>query len=454
MEESQELDRPSRPVFSIPKRKPQERPARKLLTKARVASLTKQGVYGDMPNLWLRVGPRGNKVWLFRYMHRSVRHEMGIGPVDLVSLDEARDHAVAFRRLLREGVDPIQHRKQERNAKQTKIATALTFQAVSQAYVQAHRAKWKREDRAAAEWEHAFRDHAKTLLPLAIGAIETTHILEALKPIWNEKPKLASRLRAKIEAVLGFATANKQRLGDNPATLPALKHLLPPADKLAEKTHHAALPYADLPAFMVKLALQPGSAARALTLTILTAVRSGEARGALWSEINFKAKLWTIPATRMKAGKEHSVPLSPQAIELLEAQQKAATGDLVFPSRAPGKPVVDSSLMVVIRRMGYPDVTAHGFRSSFRDWAGDETEYPRELAEQALAHAAGDSTEVSYRRGTAIEKRRGLMNDWATYATTPPKSRPVFLKPEPKRPVFEAPKSKPKPKRPVFNIPV
>ena len=363
--------------------------------------------------LWVQYTKQyDSRSWLFRYRFDGADDQMGLGSVLVTSLAEARKRADEARNLIARGVNPRVARDQAKRDRLEAAKNRMTFLAAFEAYISKHSVGWK-SAKHLAQWKASLK-HTRAINDLDAAAIDTPHLLRVLEPIWREKTETASRIRARIEMVLDFAKAAKARIGDNPARWEALKDLLPAPSKLARIEHHAALPYADVPTFMAGLRGKSGLSARALEFTILTAARVGEVLGARWNEIDLPRRVWVIPADRMKAGAEHVVPLSDRAIAILGANR--GEGELVFPGRR-GQ-MHDQSLrdMAESIRSG---VTVHGFRSSFRDWCGDETHFAREVAEAALAHKVGNSTEQSYRRGSALERRRKLMDAWARYCAEP-----------------------------------
>lgn len=395
-------------------------PAEKLSAKL-VQSLSKPGRYGDGRGLWLQVtapkaeDKRPSKSWLLRYTLHGRAREMGLGPLDLVSLAEARDRAKAARKLLLDGVDPIEVRRQQRAEARLQAAQGVTFEECATRYIAAHESSWRNEKHRA-QWSSTLTTYAFPVLgSLPVAAIDTGLVLKVLEPIWTEKPETASRLRGRIETVLDWATVRTYRAGPNPARWKGhLAKLLPSKSKVAKVKHHSALPYDQIGAFMAALRQQIGYSARALEFTILTAARTGEVIGAKWSEVDLDGQVWTVPAERMKAGREHRVPLSPRAVEILKALPRDE-GDFVFPGGKKGKPLSQMALLATLRRMGRGDLTTHGFRSTFRDWVSEQTAYPHEAAEMALAHTVSDKVEAAYRRGDLLQKRQRMMADWAIY---------------------------------------
>jgi integrase len=388
--------------------------------------------HSDGGGLYLRVTKEGNKSWVFIYPHPGKpgsQREMGLGSYPSASLEEARRLADRARQELRDGIDPIEKKKATKQAAATEQAKVMTFDECATAYIKANRAGWK-NDKHAGQWETTLATYATPIIgKLPVADIDKGLVLKVLEPIWKVKAETASRLRGRIESVLDWATAREYRSGDNPARWKGhLDKLLPKRSKIAAVQHHPALPYARIGAFMVELRKQAGMGALALEFAILTAARSGEVRGAAWNEIDLEARRWIIPAERMKAGKEHHVPLSDAALDLLKRLPGLAESELVFPAPRSGV-LSDMTLTAVLRRMQGDDapiwtdtagetITVHGFRSTFRDWAGETTAYPREVIEHALAHQLSDKAEAAYQRGTSLDKRRRLMADWATYCAT------------------------------------
>jgi integrase len=388
------------------------------LTAAAVNRQSKPGKYADGGQLWLQVSKWGTKSWLFRYNRHGKDRWHGLGSVDTLSLAEARERARHCRRLLLDGIDPIDHRKAQRAQARLEAARAMTFQECAEAYIQAHRLSWK-NPKHAAQWPSSLSTYVYPVLgDLPVPDIDTQLVLKALEPIWTLKPETASRVRGRIELVLDWATARQYREGENPARWRGhLDKLLPARSKLRRVKHHAALPYKDVSAFMLDVGAQEGVSARALEFAILTAARTGEVIGATWDEIDLVERLWVIPPDRMKAGKEHRIPLSDRAVELLESLPRE--GHYVFPGGRARKPLSNMAMLKTLRRMDRGDLTVHGFRSTFRDWCAEQTAYPHEAAEMALAHSVGDKVEAAYRRGDMFEKRRRLMHDWAEFCASP-----------------------------------
>jgi len=348
-------------------------------------------------------------------MNKKAR-EMGLGPLHTVSLAEARDAALACRKLVRDGVDPIEARKAAKNKLHLDEASLITFKECADAYIRAHRPGW-RNAKHAAQWETTLETYAHPKIGhIAVKDIDTNHVMSILDPIWLTKNETASRVRGRIESILDWASSRKYREGDNSATWKGnLKNLLPARSKVAKPKHHAALPYQEVGSFVSDLRQQEGTAARGLELLVLTALRTGEVIGATWDEIKLEDKVWEIPGERMKMGQSHRVPLSPPAIGLLKGMQKNAEGIFVVPGARSGRPLSSMAFLQLLKRMGRNDLTAHGFRSTFRDWSAEKTTFPREVAEMALAHTIGDKVEAAYRRGDLFDKRRKLMDAWAKH---------------------------------------
>jgi integrase len=358
---------------------------------------------------------------LLRFERAGRERWLGLGPTHTFSLKEARERARDARQLLHDGIDPIDHRKAQRAALAAAKAKALTFREAAQAYFDQHEGKW-RNAKHRAQVLSTLQTYAYPVLAnMAVADIDTPAVLNVLRPIWMTKTETASRLRGRIEAVLGWATVSGYRGGDNPARwVNHLDKALAAPGQVAKPVHHAALPYAELPAFMAELGQREGTAARALAFTILTAARTGETIGATWAEVDLEDKVLTIPAGRMKGGREHKVPLNERAIELLRALPTEEGNPHVFIGPRPGSGLSNMSMTAVLRRMGYGHVTVHGFRSSFRDWAAERTNYPNHVVEMALAHAIGDKVEASYRRGDLFKKRQQLAEAWSRFCLSPP----------------------------------
>jgi integrase len=390
------------------------------LTARMVEQAKATGYYGDGGGLVLRIAESGSKVWLYRYKTHGKVREMGLGPIRDVSLAEARETAREARRLRRTGADPIDAKRQRQAAAKLDSAKMVSFSQCAAAYIENHRASWRNEKHAA-QWEATLRTYAYPVFgTLPVAVVDTALVVKVLDPVWSKKTETASRLRGRIEAVLDFATVRGYRVGENPARWKGhLKEALPAPSRLRKVEHHAALPYSGIGAFMTDLRKREGGAAAALEFAILAAARTGEVIGARWSEIDLTGGLWTIPADRMKAGVEHRIPLSEQAQEVLRRVASTKVNDIVFSGQKPGRSLSNMALLMVLRRMGRDDITAHGFRSTFRDWAAERTNFPNEVCEAALAHVIGNKAEAAYRRGDLFEKRRKLMEAWGSYCSAP-----------------------------------
>jgi integrase len=408
------------------------------LTALKVERANRPGMYADGGGLYLRVTKEGTKNWVYRFMLNGRPRWMGVGPLALYGLQEARGKALDARRLRHEGIDPIDNRRAARLRRRLEAAKSMTFKQCAERYIASHGLAW-RNAKHAAQWsmtllgrtpegEETKENYCAMLQPLSVQSIDTALIMKVLEPIWTTKPETAGRVRGRIEAILDWAKAREYRTGENPARWRGhLDKLLPGRSKVSRVEHHAALPYAELPDFMRALRAQEGVAARALEFAILTAARTGETIGAKWSEVNLAEKIWAIPADRMKAGKEHRVPLSAHALAILgemhalrpDGNWPDASNKFVFPGGKGSKPLSNMAFLMLLRRMKRVDLTAHGFRSSFRDWASERTNFPNEVAEMALAHTVGDKVEAAYRRGDLFEKRRRLMTAWAEFCSGP-----------------------------------
>lgn len=377
---------------------------------ARKVETAAPGRHGDGRGLFLYVKPSGARSWVLRFQVQGRRRDLGLGPYPDVSLAMARDRAMEARRMIAEGEDPITKKQQ---------AQPKTFREAALELIDSKRPGWKNAKHAA-QWTATLEAYVFPKIgAVQVAKIETSDVISALTPIWTEKPETANRVRQRIEAVIDYASALGIRTGDNPARWRGhLDHLLPKPKKVRAVRHHPALPHSQIADFMEALAKREGVAARALAFTILTAARSGETRGMTWGEVDLDTKVWTIPAARMKAAKEHRVPLTETALELLGKPTQGTPDEaLIFGSEAkPGKPISDMSMTAVLRRMERNDITVHGFRSTFRDWAGETTGFPREVIEAALAHGIKDKAEAAYARSDLFAKRRKLMEAWGTVA--------------------------------------
>jgi integrase len=377
---------------------------------ARRVETAKPGKHSDGGNLYLIVSITGARKWVLRFTWRGNAKEMGLGSAGSVTLADAREKAASARRKIAKGLNPIDERR--------RAGEIPTFGDMADD-VRASLSMGFRNEKHKAQWKSTLETYAAPLRAKPVDTIATDDVLAVLKPIWTTKAETASRVRGRIEKVLDAAKAKGFREGENPARWRGhLDHLLPRPSKLS-RGHHAAMPYEEVAAFIAKLRERDATSALALELCILTAARSGEILGMRWSEIDFDKKIWTVPAARMKAGREHRVPLASRAVEMLRQLEKVNTGEFVFPGQARNKPLSNMAMEMVLRRMKIEDATVHGFRSSFRDWAGNVSSAPREVVETALAHVIGDKAEQAYRRRDALEKRRKLMDAWAAYCERP-----------------------------------
>ena len=381
--------------------------------KARTAG---PGKYGDGHGLRLIVRDDGTRSWVFRFMLNGRAREMGLGPLHTVSLAQARELATDYRGQLLRGLDPIDERRRARMA----AFGSLTFKECAEQFLEAHSGSWKNAKHRQ-QWTSTLETYAYPRLgDLPINAIETSDVMRALDPIWREKTETAQRLRGRIERVLDWAKVSGYREGENPARWRGhLDNLLPAPSKIAPVNHHPALPFAEVPKFMGSLRKQSAISARALEFTILTASRSGEVRNMKWDELD--GATWTVPAERMKAKKEHRVPLPKRALAVIEEMRKHGEKGFVFgsPTRA-SKPLSDMTLLRLLRRMSRSDLTVHGFRSTFRDWVAERTAFPSDVAEAALAHTIANKVQAAYQRGGLFDKRQKLMDAWAGYCESTP----------------------------------
>jgi integrase len=386
------------------------------LTALAITQAKRRGYYGDGGGLLLQVSANGAKSWVFRFKESGRLREMGLGPTHTVSLAEARQKALECRKARLDGLDPIEARRGKRIQTKLDAAKAMTFAACAERYIASHKAGW-RNPKHAAQWPATLGTYVFPVFgSLPVQAVDVGLVMKAIEPIWVQKPETAGRVRGRIESVLDWATARGYRQGENPARWRGhLENLLPKKSKVRRVEHHAALPYAEIAAFVAELRQRDGVAARALEFAILTAARTGEVIGAKWDELDLGERLWTVPAERMKAGKEHRVPLSDAALAILEGMRKIRQGDHIFPGSKARRPISNMAMLMLLRRMGRGDLTAHGFRSSFRDWAAERTGFPAEVAEMALAHTVSNKVEAAYRRGDLFQKRRQLMDAWARH---------------------------------------
>jgi integrase len=386
-----------------------------------VATLTRHGRHADGGGLYLSISPNGGRRWVFLYRWHGKLTEIGFGSARDVTLARAREVAGPARAKLAEKINPKASRRPTNGA---------TFGECADRVIEAMRPSW-RSGKHAAQWEMTLRDYAAPLRRLPVDKITTDDVLAVLKPLWNDRPETASRLRGRIERVLDAAKAQGLRAGENPARWRGhLDQLLPRRQRLT-RGHHAAMNYADVPAFIANLQSRQAVAARALEFAILTAARSGEVLGARWDEFDLDRAVWTVPANRMKAGREHRVPLSRRALRIVKALHETVAGEFVFPGQRSGKPLSAMALEMVLRRMKVDGVTVHGFRSAFRDWSAECTNFTNEVCEAALAHVIENKAEAAYRRGDLFDKRRKLMEAWAAHCTAPKAGKVVAFRRKP-----------------------
>lgn len=402
------------------------------LTAKEVEKKSAPGLYGDGGGLTLQITKAGVKSWLFRYMINGKARGMGLGPVHTITLAEARQKATEARKMLLDGIDPLEAKARQKAESSLAKAKLMTFDQCASAYIEAHRAGWKNAKHID-QWGNTIATYVSpTIGALPVCEIDTALVVKVLTQkdetgaqFWESKNETATRVRGRMESILGWATTSGFRSGDNPARWRGhLENLLAKISKVQRTKNHPSLAWTQMGAFMQALRQREGTAARAVEFAVLTAARSGEVRGAKWSEIDMEAKVWTVPAERMKAKREHEVPLSDAAIKLLKSLTRSDESDLLFPGTK-GQPLSDMSLTAVLRRMNadaplWTDkdgntITVHGFRSTFRMWAAESTNYPREVAEHALAHQLPDAVERAYQRGTQFRKRAAMMNEWGKF---------------------------------------
>jgi integrase len=378
------------------------------------------GLLADGGGLYLRIGKGSGKSWVFRYRRDGKLHDMGLGPAHTVSLAEAREAAHECRKMRLDRIDPIEARQASRREAMLTAASALTFRECAERYIEAHKAGWRNAVHAE-QWPASLAAYAYPVFgELPIQAIDVALVMKAIEPLWQTKTETANRTRGRIENILDWAKARGYRIGENPARWKGhLDKMLPRRSKVRAVEHHAALPYPQIAGLMAELRQQEGIAYRALEFTILTAVRSGEARGARWSEIDRDAKVWNIPAARMKGGRAHRVPLSDAALAVLDAMAEIRQSDFVFAGTKLNRSLGKEALSRTLIRMGRTDTTVHGLRSTFRDWCADCTTFQAEIAEAALAHQVGDAVERAYRRSDLFDRRRQMMDQWARFCSGP-----------------------------------
>jgi integrase len=395
------------------------------LTALAVSKAKEKGLYLDGKGLYLQVSVFGTKSWIYRYRMngRKTPRDMGLGALADVSLAEAREKAQDARKLINAGIDPIEAKRDSRANLALEQASAISFKDAALAYIAAHSKTW-RNAKHREQWPSTLETYVyPTFGNLPVGTVDVNHIVKVLTPIWTKKPETASRVRGRIESVLDWAKARGYRSGENPARWRGhLENLMPKRAKFQKVRHHPALPYAEVGTFMAELRNENGTAPLAFQLLILTAARTTEVVGARWDEFDLRKGIWRVPAERIKTGKEHRVPLSKPAVAILKTMRKTSDEGLVFPGGKRGKSLSNNALLAVLKRMGRKTITAHGFRSTFRDWCAEQTNYSRDVAEAALSHAIGNKVEAAYRRGDLLEKRTQLMEQWAKFCGLAPKA--------------------------------
>jgi len=389
------------------------------LTALDVSRAKRRGYYNDGGGLYLLVGSTGSKSWVFRFRDGARLREHGLGPLHTIGIAEAREKARACRHMRLDGIDPIEARKTARAKAKLESAKAMTFQQCAERYIASHKAGW-RSLKHAEQWSNTLATYVYPMFgDLPVKVIDVGLVMKALEPIWTKKPETASRVRGRIEAVLDWGTARGYRQGENPARWRGhLESLLPKKTNVHAVKHHVALPYDELPEFMIELRQQEGIAARALEFLILTTARTGEVRFARWDEIYLPTRTWIIPAERIKTKTEHRVPLSHHATLILDQMAAARQGPLVFPGAYGGRSMSNAAMLRVLAAMSRKGLTVHGFRSTFSDWCAEQTAFPAEVREMALAHTVSDKVEAAYRRGDLFAKRRQLAEAWARFAMT------------------------------------
>jgi len=388
------------------------------LTALAVKKISAKGWYPDGNGLYLQVSPTITKSWVYRYTMNGSERRQGLGAYPDTTLEEARTLARASRKLKAKGIDPLEQRRAEAVQRQLEAANTKTFKQCALECIEVKKAEW-RNAKHHTQWHNTLATYAYPVIgDLPVQSIDSAIVLKVLKPIWNTKTETAQRLRGRIETVLDWAKGAGYRHGDNPAMWRgSLKTQLPDPSKIRKVRHHPALPHADIPEFFDWLKTKDTLASKALVFTILTAARNGESRHATRAEVDLSKPAWTIPEKRMKAGREHTVPLSGQALEVLNQAEVFANDERIFPGMSKGKFISETAMRRLLAEFR-EGLTVHGFRSTFRDWCAEETNYPRELAETALAHSNKDKVEAAYQRGDMFQKRMVLMQHWADYCTS------------------------------------
>lgn len=399
---------------------------KKPLTVRGIEAIKKPGLYPDHGHkgLYFRFTETGGRSWVFRYYPKGKIRSMGLGAYPLVTLAEARDMSIDCRRDLKAGRDPIDLRRAKQAEARTVVTNTPTFAECARRFIADNEAGWK-NDKHVAQWESTLTKIAGPVIgDLPVNEVSTQHILLILEPIWTSKTETAERLRGRIERVLGWATTRQHRSGENPAAWKGhLDTILPAPSAVKVVKPHQSLPYGQIYSFMTKLRARESTAAKGLELLVLTALRTTEVMGAEWPEIDFDARIWNVPGSRMKMKRDHQVPLTPAAIDLLKSMPVVDGSRYIFPGQKAHKPLSNMAFKNVMNRMGYGEWTPHGFRSSFRNWAAEMTNVQSEVAEMALAHKVGSKTEQAYLRTKLLDKRRGLMSAWSDYCCTPPAAK-------------------------------
>jgi integrase len=389
------------------------------LSVKKIEHLKKVGYHADGDNLYLQVTSSNAKSWIFRFSFDGKRREMGIGPYPEITLEKARESAIELRRLVKAGTDPIEQRKADQVAKRAERNNAVTFAYCAKQYIESHRHGWKNVKHAQ-QWENTLEQYAYPVIgETIIKDVDTALIMRVLQPIWLTKNETAGRLRGRLENILDWAAVQGFRSVENPARWKGhLDNLLASPGKVQKNNHFKALPYSEINPLMLALRANGSVSAKALEFLILTAARTGEIIGAKWGEIDFDNQLWIVPAGRMKAGREHRIPLSSRAVDILKEMLALKTNDAIFPGRSKGGFLSNAAMDKLLQQTLGINATVHGMRSTFRDWASERTAYPHEVCEMALAHTIRNQAEAAYRRGDLIEKRRNLMEDWLKFCDT------------------------------------
>lgn len=396
----------------------------RVLTALKIKQNLKPGMYADGLGLYLKVRPGSSKSWIFRYRIGGKLRDMGLGPFHTVSLAEAREKAEVCRAIRLKGLDPLEERLKEQQAKTIAAAEAITFEKCAENYIDSHKASWK-NSKHADQWTATLQTYVYPVFKdRPVSAIDDALVLKVLQPIWKDKTETASRIRGRIERILDWARVMKYRAGDNPARWKGhLDHLLAKRSRVATVVHHAALPIDETPNFIHILRQEETVVASAFEFCILNATRTSETLGMRWSEYDEQAQLWMVPAARMKAGRDHRIPLAQRSQLILAKMRENRTGDFVFPGGVKERPLSTMAFLMLLRRLTRTDITAHGFRSTFRDWAAERTDFTNEVVEMALAHTISNKVEAAYRRGDLFDKRRQLAEAWAAFCAgaAPPK---------------------------------